>query len=398
MLLDIRTLLFVLAVSNALIFVLIGTSFINRRQDVAGVSSWLWSYAAQTVGWSLLLLRGIVPDWLSILVGNTLLIIGLVLIFRAICDFLETPANKRISVLTVALFVFVSIALHVSSTTTTGLAAWISLVAGGLGLACARVLMRNVSWHTAPARWTTGLWLGVGSSVMLLRAIAVFFSPSTSSYNLYTQSAIQIIAFVVVYSGMLGSSFGFNLMVQERAIHRLQQIARLDELTGMYNRRYLFDKVRHELNRMQRRNSENLILMMLDVDHFKEVNDQYGHAAGDDLLKCVAAQLAEILRAPDVLGRYGGEEFCVLLPDTNMAMGLQVAERLRIAANNAKIAVADQTVQRTISIGVAYACPTYLPDLSELFRTADRALYQAKKEGRNRIVAADNTIPVAAEE
>ncbi|MGZ3237773.1 MAG: GGDEF domain-containing protein [Burkholderiaceae bacterium] len=396
MLLDIRTLVFVLTVSNALIFILIGSTFISRRRDTGGVSCWLWSYAAQTLGWSLLLLRDIAPDWLSIVVGNTLLISGVVLILRAIRDFLDRPIAWHISLLTIALFLAALSGLYASDSRPTTLVIWVSLMGGFLGLACAWTLMSGIRWRSTPARWTTGLWLGISGVILILRAIAVFLSP-TQTYSLYTQSLIQVIAFIVTYSAMLGTSFGFNLMLQERTTHILQQIARQDELTGVFNRRYLLDKVKHELGRMRRRNSDNLVLMMLDIDNFKVVNDQYGHAAGDALLKSFTAQLSEILREPDVLGRYGGEEFCVLLPDTNLEKGLQVAERLRMAAKNARISVGNEILQRTVSIGVAHASGDRLPELDKLFLAADRALYQAKQDGRDRIVCADNTSTIHEE-
>ncbi|HEY8100862.1 MAG TPA: GGDEF domain-containing protein [Burkholderiaceae bacterium] len=390
MLLDIRTLIFVLTVSNALIFILIGSTFISRRRDTGGVSCWLWSYAVQTLGWALLLLRGIAPDWLSIVVANTLLISGAVLVFRAIRDFLERPITWHISILTILLFLTVFSGLYASGSRPTTLVIWVSLMGGALGLACAMALMKDIQWRSAPARWTTGLWLGVSGAILIARAIAVFLSP-TPNYSLYTQSIVQIIAFIVAYSAMLGASFGFNLMLQERTTHTLQQIAQQDELTGVFNRRYLLDRVKHELSRMRRRNSDNLVLMMLDIDNFKVVNDQYGHAAGDALLKSFTAQLSEILRTPDVLGRYGGEEFCVLLPDTNLEKGLQVAERLRMAAKNARISVGNEILQRTVSIGVAHASGNALPELDKLFLAADRALYQAKQDGRDRIACAVDT-------
>ncbi|MGZ5817772.1 MAG: GGDEF domain-containing protein [Burkholderiaceae bacterium] len=395
MLLDIRTLIFVLTVSNALLFILIGSTFISRRRDTGGVRCWLWSYAIQTLGWSLLLLRGIAPGWLTIVVANTLLICGVVLVYRAIRDFLERPIAWHMSMLTVALFLVVLSGLYASDSKPTAMVIWVSLTGGVLGLACAWTLMRGIRWHSTPARWTTGLWLGISGAMLVLRAIGTFLSPTTN-YSLYTQSLVQVIAFIVAYSAMLGASFGFNLMLQERTTQILKKIAREDELTGVFNRRYLLDKVKHELSRMKRHSSNDLILMMLDIDHFKTVNDQYGHAVGDALLKSFTAQLSEILRAPDILGRYGGEEFCVLLPDTNLANGLQVAERLRLAAKKAQITVGNETLQRTVSIGVAHASADALPELDKLFLAADRALYLAKQGGRDRIICAEE-IPTTAE-
>lgn len=389
MLLDIHTLLFVLTVSNALIFILIGSTFNKRRRDTGGVYCWLWSYAAQTIGWALLLLRGVAPDWLSIVVGNTFLVCGVMLIYRAIRDFIERPIAWRTSILAIALFVAGLAALYASSAKPAELVIWISLTGGTLGLACAWALMSDIRRSTAPARWTTGLWLGTSGAILIARAIVVFLFPAPS-YSLFNQSLVQVIAFVVSYSAILGASFGFNLMLQERTTHILQQIARQDELTGVFNRRYLLDKVKHELSKMRRRPNDSLILMMLDIDNFKSVNDQYGHAAGDALLKSFTVQLSGILRESDVLGRYGGEEFCVLLPNTNLDIGLQVAERLRLAAKDARVSVDNEIVRRSVSIGVVQVNGNDLPELDKLFLAADSALYRAKQEGRDRIVCASN--------
>jgi diguanylate cyclase (GGDEF)-like protein len=388
MLFDIRTLIFVLAASNALIFLLIGSSSLGSRKDTNGMASWLWSYAAQSIGWSLLLLRGVVPDWISILFGNGLLIVSIALIYRAIRSFLDRAITVRTTLLHVAIFQIGFVALAFSNLPRTLMVAWVSLAGGGLALACAWELLRGIRRKAFPARWTTGVWLGAGGIVICARGITALFFPS-ANHDVFTQSMAQVVAFLISYSAMLGASFGFNLMLQERSTHILEQIARLDDLTGLYNRRHFLDKVRIELNRMKRRNSADLVLMMLDIDHFKEVNDHYGHAAGDNLLKKFAAQLSALLREPDVVARYGGEEFCVLLPDTNLDKGSQVAERLRLAAYDAGITIGDKTLVRTISIGVASANVNTLPDLDALFLAADRALYQAKQEGRNRIVCAE---------
>ncbi|MGA2828297.1 MAG: GGDEF domain-containing protein [Streptosporangiaceae bacterium] len=125
-----------------------------------------------------------------------------------------------------------------------------------------------------------------------------------------------------------------------------------------------------------------LALLLLDLDHFKQVNDQYGHAAGDQVLAGVGTALRSVLRARDFAGRNGGEEFAVLLPDTDIAAALEIAERIRVAI--AEVTLPGTDVPVTVSIGVA-GFPGHASTLERLDRLADAALYVAKRQGRNRV-------------
>ncbi len=167
----------------------------------------------------------------------------------------------------------------------------------------------------------------------------------------------------------------------------LTRLARFDELTGLSNRRYLLERLSQEMLRAQRYNSP-LCLLMLDLDHFKRVNDTYGHLAGDIVLSGVARILRTTIRATDIAGRYGGEELCVALTETEIPGARLVAERLRerIAAEVFTTSEGS-TLQVTCSIGLATFVST-LKDSSALLALADRALYEAKACGRNRVVVA----------
>lgn len=161
-----------------------------------------------------------------------------------------------------------------------------------------------------------------------------------------------------------------------------------DTLTGLYNRWYVLDKIESEINRSVRSGS-TLSLMMLDIDHFKRVNDTYGHAAGDSVLQSVGRLLRDSCRVYDVPGRYGGEEFCVLLPDTRLDHTPAVANRIRERLEVTAMDVGPASVAVTASIGVAgmEAVGADEPVLNgaALIDRADRALYHAKHRGRNRV-------------
>lgn len=166
-----------------------------------------------------------------------------------------------------------------------------------------------------------------------------------------------------------------------RLYGELQRLATMDELTGVFNRRGLFQLAQREVERALRYHRP-LTAMMLDIDRFKPLNDTYGHLIGDRVLQALAERCRENLRTLDIVGRYGGEEFFFVLPETGIEEALAVAERLRRAIEQMRILADEETVSITVSIGVATMTPT-ITDLTTLIECADRALYLAKQAGRN---------------
>lgn len=160
--------------------------------------------------------------------------------------------------------------------------------------------------------------------------------------------------------------------------------ASFDSLTNISNRRYFLTQAEADLRRA-RRYSRELTLLMCDVDHFKHINDQYGHAAGDAVLQKVVQASLESLRESDVMGRLGGEEFAILLPETDLAAALEVAERLRAHVAETAITVNKEILHCTLSIGVAQLHAED-KDIDALLQRADDAMYVAKNNGRNRII------------
>jgi diguanylate cyclase (GGDEF)-like protein len=171
-----------------------------------------------------------------------------------------------------------------------------------------------------------------------------------------------------------------------RLFRESQTQAITDALTGVYNRRGLFQLGEFEFQRSRRINRP-FSVMMFDIDHFKQVNDKYGHAAGDQVLHQVAQRCLKNSRATDLVGRYGGEEFVMLLTETNLHAAHAIAERLRLGIMKSSFHTDAGEISITLSIGVAEAGKT--DTLEALIERADAALYQAKHTGRNRVVASD---------
>lgn len=155
-----------------------------------------------------------------------------------------------------------------------------------------------------------------------------------------------------------------------------------DPLTGVYNRRYLQERLWSEAAYC-RRHATALSVIMLDIDHFKRINDQYGHAVGDEALRALATTLAELTRREDVLARYGGEEFALIVRGIDRNETLLLAERIRCEVASRRLAVADGSISFTVSVGVAHCESGSSGDPESLLETADRALYSAKYAGRN---------------
>lgn len=179
-----------------------------------------------------------------------------------------------------------------------------------------------------------------------------------------------------------------NAVTQER----LKQDGLTDPLTGIANRRFFERRLEEELSRCKR-TRQSLACVLVDVDHFKPINDRFGHQAGDEALRTIARALGEELRGADVLARYGGEEFVLLLPDTTVTLAATIAERLRQRVDTLAFAFDGKRIPMTISLGLA--CLQGAPadeevNASALLQRADAALYQAKAQGRNRVCCADH--------
>lgn len=175
-----------------------------------------------------------------------------------------------------------------------------------------------------------------------------------------------------------------DITERKRMETELLQMATTDFLTGLPNRRHFVARLSEELARMQRFHDERAAVLMLDLDHFKKVNDRFGHATGDQWLKYLATLMLGELRKVDTAGRVGGEEFAIMLPGTSATSAKSFAERLRVKVAETRLELEGQSIQLTVSIGVAALNPKDADAGAALLR-ADQALYRAKESGRNRV-------------
>jgi diguanylate cyclase (GGDEF)-like protein len=210
---------------------------------------------------------------------------------------------------------------------------------------------------------------------------------ATAAYLDHWRSDMSVV--FLLSAVLLAVTVGATVMVdrawrhQRRVTRLLEMQAHTDSLTGLANRRRFFEMAEAELVRTRRYDAP-LSLLMLDIDHFKNVNDVHGHRAGDRVLRELARVCLEVLRAVDVVGRVGGEEFAILLPETDVVGAVDVAERLREAvARNAIVRDEGVPLRITVSIGVAPLAGQ--ANLDTLLNQADTALYDAKHRGRDRV-------------
>jgi diguanylate cyclase (GGDEF)-like protein len=171
----------------------------------------------------------------------------------------------------------------------------------------------------------------------------------------------------------------------KEANDRLRKLVFRDSLTGLFNHRYFQELMDQELSRSQRYKRQ-LSLIMLDIDHFKKINDTFGHPRGDLVLKAVSDAVKGKIRDSDILARYGGEEFALILPETDLNGAVVLAERCRRVVEQMEVQAEGQTIKTTISVGVtAYSPENGSVGKSEVIDAADKALYNSKHSGRNRI-------------
>jgi diguanylate cyclase (GGDEF)-like protein len=213
--------------------------------------------------------------------------------------------------------------------------------------------------------------------------VSLFGPPETLQVNQSGPLATLSLLTPVVSLTLI--TLGFIIMGKERADERNLRLAMHDELTGLANRRHVLEALTQQLAAVSRCNLP-LTLLMLDIDHFKQINDRFGHPAGDEALRQVADGLRARLRAQDIAGRVGGEEFLVILPQTSLEGALKLAESLRASIAELQLSTADdQQIALTISIGVSTLEEMPGAQGDSLIAAADAALYRAKQNGRNRV-------------
>jgi len=239
-------------------------------------------------------------------------------------------------------------------------------------------------WRAERSLRTVAITMGLAGLVQLVRVWHAWTHPQDYG-DLMQASLGQGLTFLLAFMSLLGAGFGFVLAVFERVANQMEELATHDGLTGCWNRVTTDALLEHELRRAQR-SATPVAFVLLDLDHFKQVNDRHGHRTGDAVLRAFAETVRARLRSSDVFGRTGGEEFGLVLPGTDAVGALWLVEAVRRAIEAMAVPGADgRPMAVTVSAGVAVADPQVPLSGDRLYGQADQALYEAKRAGRNRV-------------
>jgi diguanylate cyclase (GGDEF)-like protein len=351
------------------------TWWTNRLEMLPLVGS--AAYVVSGLGVGLIGARQFIPDFVSIIGGNLGLIGGASLLYGGLCRFNGRPFPTQLVVGMPLLFLALVTVPTIYSFAPLRFSVSALLVTATYGLGVFEVLRVRDGLRS---RLPLALALGLQGIMALARApLSIFAEPPIFTYSgpWFAAIVIEAVVFAQVVSYLVIS------LPKERVEQELQRAALSDSLTGLQNRRAFYDCAAHVFSLASRRHHP-IALLSFDLDHFKQLNDTYGHAAGDEALKCFAQVLASQLRASDICARLGGEEFVALLCETPVEDARVAAERIIATFATSPIEVTGRTIHATVSAGVA-GCADGSSTLERLLAAADEALYAAKQGGRNRV-------------
>lgn len=355
----------------------IPAGLLGDRSGADGLRAWALSLWGHALGYLLILARGAIPDFVSIVVSNVILSASYSLFLLAFYQFFERPVRKMTLVLP-PLLIFVIFCLSMDDIR-------YRIVVGNSFILFQAVLMIQQFWLEKPEFASRGrkvvlFSLGMVSAMLVVRVWTGLFQPDLVA-TVFQSSAVQSIGSFIGMAAVVMGSSGYIMMTKERSDQRLRVVAMKDRLTGCWNRIKIEEVARQEMARLERY-SYPVSLVIVDLDHFKHVNDRYGHSVGDLTLKTFAELAQMSLRSTDVLGRWGGEEFIIILPSSGFPEALRMAERLRKTLDE-HVIPGGCHVTASFGIAVCQSTDTW----EDWLNRADAALYRAKADGRNRVQA-----------
>ena len=345
-------------------------AFLIREYE--GVGTALLGNLSLALGFLLTTLRGFLPDFVTIVIANFFLLHGVNLFYIAISRFTGQKYSKRgITILLISILVITIYFRYV----TDDLA--IRIIGVSLCVGISVMMLSHKLWMARNTPYSFATWLTLIPFVvyglfLFARAVFTFFSPPS---EMFSNDPVQTLTYLLLFFISFLWTLGFILMVSQRLHSDLTELATTDSLTRIPNRRATQDFFEKELSRAQRNNSEFSILL-IDLDNFKQINDKHGHAMGDNALIKTAQIFQSAIRKQDIVGRWGGEEFLIILPGTTEQNAQILAERLRSEIANAEFKNSTLTVIVTVSIGIAFSNHTDSMDV--ILKKADDALYVAK--------------------
>lgn len=382
--LDAQTLLFALALLALLIAFmawLLGSASSDRDY---GFKQWAMASASAGIAMVLIFLRAQIPEIYGIFFANIILLFSASACLASMSKFYQTTFPWRscmavvaVGLLGLMLWLWGGFTLAVPTVT---VCVALSVILFHAALLTIHKAQRPLSFSVVLLAST----LGIMAAMYCFRAIATVLTtqPTSGAIN---NSASQLGVLIVGALFIVSSSIGFFVMVHEHQRSLIEELSRRDVLTGVLTRRAFFE----DAIRITQAN-DGYAVLMIDIDHFKSINDSFGHLGGDKVLAHCARLLMNAMRIDDVLGRYGGEEFCAILPHCGLADAYKIAQNI-VKQIRAQHVVLDGQKMTNFSLSIGVAAHSHGADLLATIGQADEALYAAKSAGRDRVCVAETS-------
>ena len=374
---DVRTLLVLVAVADAMAAAILWAGAGRRLKH--GVLAWIASLFCRAVACATLA-AGPEPQAAAFTLSGAMLALSITLQGASLLS-----SNSRALPSWVHTAIIAAVAVPFALV---GNDAASAMLFGGMVFGTLLLVLAAIAWQLRTggrSRTILVATFAAGSAAFVFRGVSVVLAADPLQAFIFP-TTLQSAVFVVAAASALAATFGFMLLQKERADREAVRLATIDPLTGAYNRSTFIEIAERELSRA-RRAGQPLSIIMVDIDHFRPVNESFGNHAGDELLRKIAGLIRAALRKEDMLVRYGGEEFLVMLPEVPGPGAVVVAGRIRKSVEAEPLFVDGKSVALTVSVGVSARLDEGPESIESLLARAEQALTLAKQRGRNRVVA-----------
>lgn len=362
---------------GACVSLALSVGWVAWRHDTDGLRQWAIALCIDAFGFFLLALRDRIPDFVSIIIANAMISAAYSVYLLAVLKFLNKRVARSIFIIPPLVTSVAYLFLMNDFAHRIAFGSIILLMQGGIIF---RQLQRYKFDFQTHGRNLMLFGISVVMLTVLWRVVATLVQPQTSG-TLFQLSHVQAATYAVSFFTIILISNGFVLMAKERSDAALLAVAMKDRLTGCWNRIRIEEIAEQELARLQRYGYP-VALIMADIDHFKQINDRYGHSVGDEVLRGFGKIAHDVARSTDIIGRWGGEEFVLVLPSSSLDDAVALAERLRLTLGQHSFG---NSVCVTASFGIAVA--RSVDGWAGWLERADQSLYAAKSAGRNQVRA-----------
>ena len=377
------TLLIVAAILAALVTgVLSAVWLFNRR--IPGLRLWAQALFCATVFCINLLLRDHVPLPLSVVLAQSSIALTAYLCLLGAREYMgKAPLGHCVAALALGLLLATALFFTLVKPNVQVRIVLTGLVPGVIFIAAAHTLARG-GFRKVPARYLFAATVGVHGAFLLVRPLLFKLAAPAEGAQPEAGMVAALSQFVVLEStlAVVLVAFGALMLTNEFITNELRHLAEVDPLTNVFNRRAFLTLLDKAISNAQRTQT-TLPVLVMDLDHFKKVNDSWGHRAGDDVLRHFVMLAQRCLRKEDVMGRLGGEEFAIFLPNAGAGGAIAVAERLRAMVEAHPVVTEQRSIALTVSVGVTLCAGS--ESAGTALQRADEAMYLAKERGRNRV-------------